>query len=736
MKKIGAIVGVIAAIIVMIFAFIFFMFSWFVCTVSFGIFASDYCKDDPERAATISEDQIVDFGKKMKEARDQVKADFKGDLFRMLPVPEKFDEKGNQIKINEAEVYIRVLMQTDAHALTGLDLSDEVLDGDTYSGTNLEKTWKLAKIIKKIESGKKGYKEWTNYDWLIKARLNVYKCYMVGDDPVFAAIFGGGTTPCKLINDYIPEEYQSMLTHTHTIVEEREYCIPKPIEEVEEDTSKTTTAANKNSKSTISLAHHDDKTLKYPYSGTCDGTIGTETTTKTYVTYQNLVYDILFNFDQFSLIEVGKTVPKDDSFKDMTVYLLKVLYGQNFGSESFINSPSSGLFIVPMQANTYRFSSPFGNRDMNGNGSNNHKGVDLAAPVYTPIYAAADGVVTNAGGKPGGAPIGGYANTIVIDHGTYKTLYAHMRTDGILVKQGDTVLQGQLIGGVGNEGISSGPHLHFEICPSDQGTTYLCGNQIDPEDPRFGMVFDKEGKGEGASKAKADVFDKGKAEFIKNGSQAIIMPGFTPMSTVLGSWVAHFESGTTGPTTIAWDSTGGWSYGTFQLAELKGSVEEFAEFLKVNGGQTYYDALSPIEPSTDAFRKRWVDLALKDPNGFNALQFKFTQNNFYNVSVKRLLNMTYPFDPSTRSRSIQEMIWSISVQHGQGGPDNFFKTVYISKGIDPNTKTDIDIINDIFDERSKLHIYFKSSTPDVLEGVRRRFVDERKLLLDRLIQTP
>lgn len=85
-----------------------------------------------------------------------------------------------------------------------------------------------------------------------------------------------------------------------------------------------------------------------------------------------------------------------------------------------------------------------------------HSGVDFAAPMSTPIFAAAGGVVTRAETHPA------YGNTIEIDHGNdLATLYAHAsRLD---VKVGDLVKRGQKIGAVGSTGRSTGPHLHFEV---------------------------------------------------------------------------------------------------------------------------------------------------------------------------------------------------------------------------------------------------------------------------------
>jgi len=87
-----------------------------------------------------------------------------------------------------------------------------------------------------------------------------------------------------------------------------------------------------------------------------------------------------------------------------------------------------------------------------------HLGVDYAANTGTPIYAAADGRVTFKGNK------GGYGKTMIIDHGNgFKTLYAHMKGYRSGVYSGKYVKRGQTIGYVGSTGLSTGPHLHFEL---------------------------------------------------------------------------------------------------------------------------------------------------------------------------------------------------------------------------------------------------------------------------------
>lgn len=85
-----------------------------------------------------------------------------------------------------------------------------------------------------------------------------------------------------------------------------------------------------------------------------------------------------------------------------------------------------------------------------------HRAIDYGAPTGTPIFAVADGVVTYAAWN------GGFGNYIDISHGSvYETQYAHLSR--YAVSAGDSVVQGQTIGYVGNTGFSTGPHLHYQV---------------------------------------------------------------------------------------------------------------------------------------------------------------------------------------------------------------------------------------------------------------------------------
>jgi murein DD-endopeptidase MepM/ murein hydrolase activator NlpD len=94
-----------------------------------------------------------------------------------------------------------------------------------------------------------------------------------------------------------------------------------------------------------------------------------------------------------------------------------------------------------------------------------HTGIDIGAPRGSPVVAVKDGYVVYRG------VMGGYGNTIMIEHGDCRTLYAHMSRFN--VNAGERVSAGQKIGEVGSTGVSTGPHLHIEVRIGKNRTEYL-----------------------------------------------------------------------------------------------------------------------------------------------------------------------------------------------------------------------------------------------------------------------
>tara|TARA_B100000963_G_scaffold361825_1_gene400070 strand:- start:7158 stop:8504 length:1347 start_codon:yes stop_codon:yes gene_type:complete len=138
------------------------------------------------------------------------------------------------------------------------------------------------------------------------------------------------------------------------------------------------------------------------------------------------------------------------------------LYNFKFNNdEEYYNikgkSITKSLMKTPI--NGARLSSSFGMRKHPILGFNRmHRGTDFAAPSGTPIMASGSGTITRA------RWCGGGGNCVKIKHNsTYETVYAHMKAFAKGVKEGRKVRQGQIIGYVGSTGLSTGPHLHYEV---------------------------------------------------------------------------------------------------------------------------------------------------------------------------------------------------------------------------------------------------------------------------------
>jgi len=173
--------------------------------------------------------------------------------------------------------------------------------------------------------------------------------------------------------------------------------------------------------------------------------------------YFNILYEKYFD-ENGEFIKSGSILYAHMTVNGREISLYKFGDDKSYGYfDSNGKSVEKALMKTPI--NGARLSSPFGMRKHPISGfTKMHQGTDFAAPLGTPIMASGTGTITRA------KWCGGGGNCIKIKHNsTYETVYAHMKSFAKGIKVGKKVKQGQIIGYVGSTGISTGPHLHYEV---------------------------------------------------------------------------------------------------------------------------------------------------------------------------------------------------------------------------------------------------------------------------------
>ena len=173
--------------------------------------------------------------------------------------------------------------------------------------------------------------------------------------------------------------------------------------------------------------------------------------------YFKIVYEKYFD-ENGEFIKSGSIIYAHMSVNGREISLYKFGNDKSYGYFD-VNGKSVEKALMKTPINGARLSSPFGMRKHPILGYNKkHLGTDFAAPMGTPIMASGSGTITRA------KWCGGGGNCIKIKHNsTYETVYAHMKSFAKGMKVGKKVRQGQIIGYVGSTGMSTGPHLHYEV---------------------------------------------------------------------------------------------------------------------------------------------------------------------------------------------------------------------------------------------------------------------------------
>jgi len=199
---------------------------------------------------------------------------------------------------------------------------------------------------------------------------------------------------------------------------------------------------------------------------------------------------------------------------------------------------------------------------------------------------------------------------------------------------------------------------------------------------------------------------------------------------------ARYESGASGPGAIGYDRSGGTSYGTFQIASRPGTMDRFISFLKKESPE-WAERLSQAGPAdtggkTGRMPKVWRDIAAEDPERFEAIQRKFIEETHYRPALERIRKET-GIDVEEGSRALQEVLWSVAVQHGPAGASRIFREAAESGSArDQQTAQGEEaLISGVYSARSER---FGSSSARVRAAVTERFRKEQAMALAWLRQ--
>lgn len=173
---------------------------------------------------------------------------------------------------------------------------------------------------------------------------------------------------------------------------------------------------------------------------------------------------------------------------------------------------------------------------------------------------------------------------------------------------------------------------------------------------------------------------------------------------------------------------GGKSYGAWQFSSKTGSLNSFVNWLQGNNGEFYSKLSEAKSKDGNKFGKNfdatWINIALTNKDKFMKLQQDYVKQAYYDKAAQTLKSK-FGFDINKRSDALKESLWSTVVQHGVGGTSSIFSKLNLNKD-------DASIINDLYNERQKVNIYFRSSSEQVKRSVYNRFTEEKQDMLNML----
>ena len=199
------------------------------------------------------------------------------------------------------------------------------------------------------------------------------------------------------------------------------------------------------------------------------------------------------------------------------------------------------------------------------------------------------------------------------------------------------------------------------------------------------------------------------------------------VADTLGELSAKYETGGRGPGTVSTGSgdPGGVSYGSYQMATKMGTVQRFV----AQSGFQWADDFKGLSAGTAPFTSCWKRIAAEQTDDFQSAQHAFIKKSHYDLLAAKILSDD-GLDVNTRSRALQDVVWSTAVQHG-GGTSMIHKALANVKSKPTDPGFDKELICAIYDERGRKKAdgnlaYFSKSSPSVQAGVAKRFKNEEQ----------
>lgn len=173
---------------------------------------------------------------------------------------------------------------------------------------------------------------------------------------------------------------------------------------------------------------------------------------------------------------------------------------------------------------------------------------------------------------------------------------------------------------------------------------------------------------------------------------------------------------------------GGKSYGAWQFSSKTGSLDSFVDSLQTKDNEVYLKLSEAKVKDGNSFGKNfdsaWISISLSDKDKFLNLQKDCIKQNYYDTAAQAL-RLKYGFDINKKGEALKESLFSTVVQHGVGGTLSVFSKLNLNN-------SDGNIINDLYNERQKVNLYFKSSSSEIKQSVYNRFTKEKQDMLSML----